>query len=182
MCIESRVAETPLALQLCNIRRHAATPGHIAAVAAYLGKPVVPTVNAPSLEDFKQIIADRKASKRFTLGNDAIGGEKKVERMTWCAAEAHLDMRREFIRTARVISIFQDASGHRMSVRYSASNGSLDCVKGQLRLVHNVQPGSIHSEMAARDAIDKFATARLDGKCFGARPMFEIVYAPVHRT
>ena len=107
----------PKALQMSNIRRHSEGQDHVDALAKYLGKPSPHRVEAPTTAEFKAIIEDRKAGKRFICGNSQIGAEKKVERMAWCAHEYYLDCHRKFFMGSSTIAIFQDASGHRMSVQ-----------------------------------------------------------------
>ena len=83
-------------------------------------------------------------------------------------ARGFLDIRREFIKSARVMAMFQDASGKRLTVRYSAANKALDDSKGLLRIVHDIQPGSVNIATSTKIAIKRFSTARLGASFCGA--------------
>ena len=103
-----------------------------------------------------------------------VGAEKKVERMSWCMSEAHLDAHRAAALMSKVTALYQDASGKRMASRFSVVAASGVARKGLLRILHHSQGGSEGVAASTRKALEAFCTPRLDHAHFG-NPTFNSI-------
>ena len=69
----------PNALQLCHAKRHADQPSHKLAVLKFLGKSASAAIAAPSAEQFKLVIEDRRKGVSLHRGNPRVGQAQSAQ-------------------------------------------------------------------------------------------------------
>eukprot|EP00959_Pyramimonas_sp_CCMP1952_P426748 8937854-Pyramimonas_sp.AAC.1 len=122
--------DSPAALQLVNALRHAGLSRHKEAIQQYLGNTTQKTIGAPSYADFKLVIDDRRNGVSLAKGNPRVGSAKKCTEMTLQLADAICDLDKEFLKTATVNHIKQDARFIRLMTTFTASNSKLQVRSG----------------------------------------------------
>ena len=128
---EMRV-RSPLTLQLGHARRHADTPSHKLAVLEFLGKPASAAIAAPSAEQFKLVIEDRRKGVSLQRGNPRVGQAQKCTEMTLLLADSVFDFDREFVKKSTVCHLQQDARKLRLLTFFTCADSTWDSRSGIL--------------------------------------------------
>ena len=163
MCVPCKfifTAESANEAQICNFKRHHASEDHVAKVKAFLGAEFgpsgLPTAGAPSAAMFRE--AWDAASKGQALYQGAAGVDrKKLCRLWFCLFEALNRKDRKFLHSS-VVALSRDERQHKLLIRFSACNNSLDIRRGVLWQIQKC-PGSGEAlTNATTDALIKFGT------------------------
>lgn len=147
------------ALKTSSIRRHVVTRHHKTALGKMLGVHVEGRCS-PSLDEFMQVLADRRKGLPHGSTSD-VAGRKKACRMTWCLAEAAKDIERAHIRKSMVVALHQDARDQLFLVRYAAVAPDLKVMRGVLGIAKNFGTKSDDICTATIGILENFCTPRL---------------------
>ena len=122
-------ADVPMAAaQKSVFANHSRTKSHCRAVVKWAGRDPdalgVPVDLAPTREEFQTVLSlTRKGQLPEHLPN--VGHRKKLRRMKWCLAEARRMVKRQYLKSSRVVSLHQDARKGRLAVRFTCCGPKL---------------------------------------------------------
>ena len=120
--------EVQSTIQRAHLKVHKTSMGHKFAVKMMGKNPVkamqVLTSTAPTAKNFKQVLVSiRKPGSLHSI--PSVGTGRKIQRMTWCLAEARRIKRRAKLRTSKTIALHQDKGQGRLQVRLTACTPDL---------------------------------------------------------
>lgn len=146
------------------IRRHSASQAHLDAVEKLVGSGsgalLDDALSAPNLDDFKQILAERRKGMSHNALTD-VACRKKVLKMSWCLAEALKDRQRARLGKAQVIAIHQDAREQHLLVKFSAVGVDLQPLHGVLGIARDYGTTAKDTYQATVEVLKQFCTPRL---------------------
>lgn len=169
------VLRSPVTLQLCNLRRHHDSTSHRQSVARFLVTSTdADVLAAPEKEEFESVLRHSldMGTVRAVKTESTVGTWHKRRRMEWCMAEGKRSLDREFMRTATVASLLQDARQGTLLLRLVAADARLNTrsVILGLRQFYGSTAADICKTVQA--VITEFCTAnvRLPPRRAGAQP------------
>ena len=155
-------------VQLCRLRKHAASSWHCRAAMMYLKiQPgMVPSVHcgAPPVDHFQTVIASLKQGTSPAAGIKDIGSARKIINMVYCIAEGMRQIERDFLKYAVSVSMRRDESKARLVIRYSATSTHLTCKSGILGVARGCGTGANNITLATTSILNNFATPRFNPK------------------
>ena len=145
------------ALQMVNLKKHAANIRHSAAAAAFISGIPDLAVHCPPAGNFKQAALD-------ISGGAPIGGSVR-RRLVWCVSEAIKEHDRQALTSARAVALFRDERKGRLAMRYKAVDADLTESSGTLGQERDFGTGATNITAATQRIITRMCTR------FGSAPI-----------
>ena len=153
-------------LKISALQKHEQSDPHvrawrIAAEQTGLPAPAIPEkVNAPSTEVFQAALQRRLEGLACEAGLPAFNiGPEKLQKLTYCLAEAKRMMLRVWLKdNAVTIALQQDERHQRLLLRFTAASGSLERRSGVIGLAKNFGSGAGGIRNATESIVRNFCS------------------------